>query len=196
MDIAHRDPEIIPDRREFSRPQFFMDRHQLEILFSERDWNVFCCFDCVDAYYIEMMTQLVAQAGPCLCAEYCGHRISVEDRQRNGDEPVECCASIFGMRAQHAFNQLTHHGETEWIGAPTRIVGCALKLRLLEQNLGIVTGARPRIFVDPFLCDERCVAVDEFGQRRHITDRWRATENVKQSHASKYLMKFSRSLPP
>jgi hypothetical protein len=45
-----------------------------------------------------------------------------------------------------------------------------------------VTGARPRILVDPFLRDEGRVAIDEFGQSRHVADWGRATEKVKQSH--------------
>src|SRR5262245_1793078 len=88
------------------------------------------------------------------------------------------------MRAQHALDHFTHHGETKRIGAPARAFGRGLKLRLSEQNLGIVTGARPRILIDPLLRDEGGVAIDEFGQRRHVADWRRPTEKFEQSHTS------------
>ena len=92
------------------------------------------------------------------------NRVAVEHREDQSAQRIELALPVGAIRSQHPLDQLAHHREPEWVGAPTRLLHGILEARLGKKDLGIVPGARAGIFVNSFLHQERRLPVDEIGQ--------------------------------
>ena len=101
---------------------------------------------------LEPARKLASRVAPVVFTQRRRHGIAVEDRENERAQRIELPATIVaGVRAQHAFDELSHHGQPERIGTPARAIDGLDELRLLEQHLCVVTGAGARVLVDALL---------------------------------------------
>src|SRR5262245_11601306 len=182
--IAQRDPQVPANRRKFALAQRCVDWQQVEVGGNERVGDLECSLWRMQTDLLEAPRQLAARLAPCARIEGRGNGIAIEDGKDQGMQGLELAAAVLaGVRTQHALYQLSHHRKPERISAPSRPVDGIDERLLFEQNLCIMTGARPGVFVDPFLHEESRLRVYEVRERLGIVDGRLAPEQPAPSGA-------------
>jgi hypothetical protein len=82
VDVAQRDLQVVPDRREVAATQLLVNGHQPEIIFGERLRHIHHPLGRMQADELQTLRKILAQHPPRVAAQRGGHRMTVEHGKR------------------------------------------------------------------------------------------------------------------